>query len=152
MLCNLCNAAKCTILTGFYFIFRRWYWPLQADNVTAIPNNGTHTNVSLSNACRSVRTNHTFLLWRNDASFIVNFVRSLVSNYLHSFNVIHRDLKPANILLNEDCSLKVSPEMFKVMGQYSVFRCHLNVCACFLDMWFWIGSYRRKWCHVVIKI
>ena len=28
--------------------------------------------------------------------------------YIHSCNVIHRDLKPANILLNEDCSLKVS--------------------------------------------
>lgn len=30
--------------------------------------------------------------------------------YIHSFSVIHRDLKPANILLNEDCSLKVSCE------------------------------------------
>ena len=28
--------------------------------------------------------------------------------FIHSFSVIHRDLKPANILLNEDCSLKVS--------------------------------------------
>jgi len=28
--------------------------------------------------------------------------------YIHSFSVIHRDLKPAKILLNEDCSLKVS--------------------------------------------
>jgi mitogen-activated protein kinase 1/3 len=28
--------------------------------------------------------------------------------YIHSHSVIHRDLKPANILLNEDCSLKVS--------------------------------------------
>ena len=31
--------------------------------------------------------------------------------YIHSFSVIHRDLKPANILLNEDCSLKVSGEV-----------------------------------------
>jgi serine/threonine protein kinase len=30
--------------------------------------------------------------------------------YIHSFSVIHRDLKPANILLNEDCSLKVSEQ------------------------------------------
>ena len=30
--------------------------------------------------------------------------------FLHSASVIHRDLKPANILLNEDCSLKVSTE------------------------------------------
>jgi hypothetical protein len=30
--------------------------------------------------------------------------------YIHSGNVIHRDLKPANILLNEDCSLKVSTQ------------------------------------------
>ena len=28
--------------------------------------------------------------------------------FIHSHSVIHRDLKPANILLNEDCSLKVS--------------------------------------------
>lgn len=28
--------------------------------------------------------------------------------YIHSFSVIHRDIKPANVLINEDCSLKVS--------------------------------------------
>jgi serine/threonine protein kinase len=30
------------------------------------------------------------------------------TKWIHSFSVFHRDLKPANILLNEDCSLKVS--------------------------------------------
>ena len=29
--------------------------------------------------------------------------------YIHSANVVHRDIKPANILVNEDCTLKVSP-------------------------------------------
>ena len=28
--------------------------------------------------------------------------------YLHSANVLHRDLKPANVLVNEDCSVKIS--------------------------------------------
>ena len=28
--------------------------------------------------------------------------------YMHSMNIAHRDLKPANILINEDCSNKIS--------------------------------------------
>lgn len=47
-----------------------------------------------------------FLTTEHIQTFMYQMLLAL--KYIHSFSVIHRDLKPANILLNEDCSLKVS--------------------------------------------
>ena len=47
-----------------------------------------------------------YLTTQHIQTFLYQMLAGL--KYIHSFSVIHRDLKPANILLNEDCSLKVS--------------------------------------------
>ena len=54
--------------------------------------------------------------------FLYQLLKGL--KYIHSANVIHRDLKPANILLNEDCSLKVS-EIQTIFAMY--FMCSFGL-------------------------
>jgi hypothetical protein len=53
--------------------------------------------------------------------------------FIHSSSVIHRDLKPANILLNEDCSLKVSDQQRHWPLFVHIRNAGANVCRSLCD-------------------
>lgn len=67
-----------------------------------------------------------FLTTEHIQTFLYQMLAGL--KYMHTFSVIHRDLKPANILLNEDCSLKVSQQ------QVPSLRCERTISSLYLKI------------------